>query len=51
MQLTAHNKVNLYIYNEDMFILAVNHMKTNKRINMELRPYDAKSFVDVQIRV
>ena len=40
---------NLYIYDEEMFLfvcLFVNHVKTTERINMGLRPYNAKSFVD-----
>ena len=29
-----------------MLFLFVNHVKTTERIDMGLRPYDAKSFVD-----
>ena len=31
-----------------IYLFFVNHVKTNERINMELRPYNAKSFVDGQ---
>ena len=31
---------------KNFFFLFVNHVKTTEHINMGLRPYDAKSFVD-----
>ena len=47
MDNSSRLNLRVYMYNEDTFFcLFVNHVKTTERINMGLRPNDAKLFLD-----